>query len=181
MHPHRPPRRRHCRPRPLASPLRRGDRASVVVEAALVLPIVVMLVFGMITGGMALGQKNSIENAAREASRFGSTLEVTSSTDDWLDDVAAVAVTSSTGELDPGTPGRYLCVALVGTSNGTDGRKIISGETVSYGSGSCPEMSCPSGSPCVHVALGRDGYLDLVVSSQTLRLDAAAVSTFERN
>ena len=158
-----------------------GERGAAVVEAALTLPLVIMLIFGMITGGVALAQKNSIENAAREASRYGSTLEVTSSVEDWLDDVTAAAIGAATGELDAGTPGRFLCVALVGTSNGDDGRKVISGDSITYGSGACPDMTCPAGNPCVQVALERDGYLDLVFASQSIHIEAGAVSTFERN
>lgn len=158
-----------------------GSRGAAVVEAALTLPLVIMLLFGMITGGVALGQRNAIENAAREASRFGATLEVTTATEDWLDDVSAVAIAAATGELDPGTPGRLLCVALVGTSTGDDGRLIIDGDTTSYGYGSCPDMSCPTNRACVQVVLERDGYLDLVFTSQSLALDASSVTTFERN
>ena len=176
---HRPRRRP---PRTTTPPRRhRPDRGAAVVEAALTLPLVIMLIFGMITGGVALAQKNSIENAAREASRYGSTLEVTTSVEDWLDDVSAAAIGAATGELDAGTPGRFLCVALVGTSNGDDGRKIIAGDSITYGSGACPDMTCPAGNPCVHVALARDGYLDMVFATQSIHIEAAAVSTFERN
>jgi Flp pilus assembly protein TadG len=159
---------------------RRDQRGAAVVEAALTLPLVIMLIFGMVTGGVALAQKNAIENAAREASRLGATLEVATSVEEWLDDVTAAAIGASTGELDAGTPGRYLCVALVGTATGDDGRKVISGDSVTYGSGACPGMTCPSATPCVQLALARDGYLDLVFSSKKVRMTAASVTTFER-
>lgn len=158
-----------------------------MVEAVLTLPLVFMLLFGMITGGIALGQKNAIENSAREASRFGATLEVITSTDDWLDDVAAVAIEAASGELAPGTPGRYVCVALVGTSNGADGGKEITGDIESPLTGSCKRhpddsttMSCPTNRPCVQVALARDTTLDLVATTRSLTLQASSVNTFER-
>lgn len=153
----------------------------MLIETALVLPLVLMLIFGMITAGMALGQKNAMENSAREASRFGSTLEITSSTNDWLDDVAETAIGAATGDLDPGTPGRYVCVALIGTSDGNDGRKIIEGDIAKpHDTGSCgPTMSCPA-NPCVQVALRREATVDLVATAQLLTLEASAVSTFER-
>ena len=164
------------------SPVRRGrdcERGAVLVETVLTFPLVAMLVFGMISTGIALGQKNSIENAAREASRFGATYEVTASTADWLDDVSDAAVSAATGELDTGAPGRYVCVALVGTG-GSDGRKIISGESPSYDAGSCPGMSCASSLSCVQILLQRDGQLDAVFFRRALTLKASSVSVFER-
>lgn len=163
----------------------RREQGAAVVEAALTLPLVVMLIFGMFTGGMALSQKNSIENAAREASRLGSTLEIvdtdTTGVKAWLDDVSAAAISASTGELDATDPGQYVCVALVGTSNGTDGRKIISGGAATYDTGACPDMSCPAGRPCVHVKLQRTADFDVILFRQALTLDASSVSIFERN
>lgn len=169
-----------------------GDRGAAVVEAALTFPLIVMLIFGMFSGGMALSQKNSIENAAREASRLGATSEVvdTSNTKPWLDNVSDAAISAATGELSADSPGQYVCVALVGTSNGTDGRKIISGGVVTYDTGPCPVapgttstevMSCPVGRPCVHVKLQRDAVLDVVLARHEMRLDASSVTIYERN
>lgn len=163
----------------------RVERGAAVVEAALTLPVVFMLIFGMITGGMALGQKNAIENSAREASRFGATLEVTSSTQDWLDAVSGVAISAATGDLDAGTEGRYICVALVGTSNADDGRIVVTDGAPAYAVGAsadtCPGMTCPPNRPCVQVSLKRTASLDLIATSRSLTLDASSVSTFERN
>lgn len=52
--------------------LRRGnDRGAAAVEFALVVPILLMLVFAIITFGFLLAQKLAIENAARQAARHG--------------------------------------------------------------------------------------------------------------
>jgi Flp pilus assembly protein TadG len=48
-----------------------GDRGASVVEFALVLPILVLLVFGIINFGVIFGQQLSMGNAARQAARFG--------------------------------------------------------------------------------------------------------------
>lgn len=154
-----------------------------MVEAALTLPVVFMLLFGMITGGMALGQKNAIENAARESSRFGATLEV-GSINDWLDKVSTVAVDAATGDLDSGTDGRNICVALVGTSDANDGRIVLTDGTPDYKTGAsalpCISDPCPS-KPCVQVILRRNATLDLIATSQSLTLKASSVSSYERN
>ena len=48
---------------------RRGERGAAAVEFALVLPILLTLVFGIVEFGWAFGQQVSLGNAAREAAR----------------------------------------------------------------------------------------------------------------
>lgn len=48
---------------------RKTDRGASAVEFALVLPILVLLVFGIIAFGIVLAQQLSISNAARQAAR----------------------------------------------------------------------------------------------------------------
>ena len=50
---------------------RRGDDGASAVEFALVLPILLMLVFGIITMGVLFAQKLALSNSARQASRLG--------------------------------------------------------------------------------------------------------------
>jgi Flp pilus assembly protein TadG len=153
------------------------------VEAAIVLPVIAMMVFGMVTFGIALSHGNAIENAARETSRYGATRPVTT-TDAWLDDVAAVAVAAATGDLDASAPDRYLCVALVNTKT-HDGRRITEGASTTYGTGSCPttdgtEQACPSTAPCVQVVLERSAVLDTVAFRRTITVRGSSVTAFER-
>ncbi len=157
-----------------------GDPGAVLVEAVFIFPILLMLVFGMVTYGIALSQGNAIENAAREASRFGSTRPVPGNVKTWLDEVTNVAVAASTGEMDASTPDRYICVALVGAE--TVGKKETNGTTDTYySSGSCPETSCPTSDPCVQVAMGRSAKLEGVVFQRTITLEARSVTTYERD
>lgn len=138
-----------------------------------------MLVFGMVTYGLALSQGNAIENAARETSRFGATHPV-STTADWLDAVTAVAVSSATGDLDATADDRYICVALVGTDE-HDGRKEITGASnVSYSSDSCPDTACPSSAPCVQVVLERTASVEAVAFQREVTISGVGVSSFER-
>lgn len=55
-------------------PLRReGERGAALVEAALIMPLVLLLTFGLWTTARAWNVSNTMEHAAREAVRFGVT------------------------------------------------------------------------------------------------------------
>jgi Flp pilus assembly protein TadG len=56
---------------------RREQRGAAVVELALVLPLLVMLIFGLITTGLAYTDHLAISNAAREGARLGSSADYT--------------------------------------------------------------------------------------------------------
>ena len=67
------------RPEPASAPTRpaarclrlRGDDGAAAVEFALVVPLLLVLVFGIIDFGILFGQNLSLNNAARDAGRFG--------------------------------------------------------------------------------------------------------------
>lgn len=164
------------------APRRRGgDRGVVLVEMAFILPILLMLVFGMVTFGIALSQGNAIENAAREASRYGSTRPVPgTSIKTWLDEVTDVAIAASTGDLGASAPDRFLCVALVGSGE-VNGRRETIGTAVHYsGSGNCPDATCPNSDPCVQVVLERSATLEAVAFERSITIGGTSVSAFER-
>lgn len=52
---------------------RREDRGAALVEAALVLPLLLMLTLGIWTTARAWNVHNTLDHAAREAARFGAT------------------------------------------------------------------------------------------------------------
>ncbi|WP_211876648.1 TadE/TadG family type IV pilus assembly protein [Pseudarthrobacter albicanus] len=91
---------------PAGSPPNRNDRqrGAAAVEFALIVPLLVSLVFGVIDFGMALGQNISLQGAAREGARQGVTqgdvLTSISQAKGLLDDAklqAAFKVDSSAG------------------------------------------------------------------------------------
>lgn len=51
------------------------DRGAALVEAALVIPFLLLLTFGIWTTARAWNIQNTMEHAAREAARFGATEE----------------------------------------------------------------------------------------------------------
>ena len=89
---------------------RREDGAAAV-EFAMVLPILVMIVLGVVTGGLSYSNAIGVQNAVREGARFGATGDVTSLT--WTNDV--IARVRST-QFDDGTTaaasGTSVCVQL---------------------------------------------------------------------
>lgn len=50
---------------------RRDDRGAAAVEFALVVPVLLMVVFGIINYGVVFAQQISLNNAARQGVRFG--------------------------------------------------------------------------------------------------------------
>lgn len=92
------------------------ERGATLVEFALILPVFVVLIFGMITGGIAVSQENSVRNAVREASRFAA---VTTSgaaeaaiQDPYLKKVIEQVEAAATGDLDDSVTGKEICVAF---------------------------------------------------------------------
>jgi Flp pilus assembly protein TadG len=98
-----------------------GDRGAVVVEFALVMPILAMLLFGMLSAGMAWNHNLALAQGARVGGRYAATLPTTnySTMDDYLDAVATRVVAASEGSLATSVTGRMVCVAYVHPSGTT--------------------------------------------------------------
>src|SRR5690242_14100353 len=64
---------------------RPNDRGVVAVEFALVLPLLMMVLFGIFTAGLSYTHAIGLTNAVREGARFGATTSATAPT--WADDV----------------------------------------------------------------------------------------------
>ncbi len=54
---------------------RLGDRGAALVEAAIVIPILLLFTFGIWTTARAWNINNTLEHAAREAARYGATID----------------------------------------------------------------------------------------------------------
>jgi Flp pilus assembly protein TadG len=78
---------------------RRGEGGAAAVEFALVAPLLFMLLFGMIFGGIAFFQKISMVDAVREGARFGATADTATTSPNWHDAVRQRTVDASAGEL----------------------------------------------------------------------------------
>ena len=92
-------------------------RGAVVVEFALVLPILVALLLGITTAGLAYNKKLNMTYATREGARFGATAPPSQSwsSGTWASNVRDVVVARSGGDLTAAD----VCVSLVVSSSAT--------------------------------------------------------------
>ncbi len=165
---------------------RNDERGAVMVEFALVLPVLLAFLLGTVTVGTAYNQNISMNNAARESSRYGAVRPVEDDLSAWLETVADVAVAAATGDVGANVSGQFVCVAYV-YPNGTSSddrtiRLIEEGGTRQIQTGqTCFSDGRPSDERRVQVHLTRDTDIEAVLFSQTITLNANAVTRFERS
>jgi hypothetical protein len=160
----------------------KDESGASLVEFALVLPVFMMLLLGMFTGGLAYSRKLSVGQAVREGARYGATKPFTGtpSTDDpWFHSVTDLTIGSADGELAPNTSGRSICVAYVSTtvtrSLTRDFNDAAGGGT--FGAGPC--VSDGRTEPRIQVVAQRTSKLEALVFSRDLPLSSQAVARFE--
>lgn len=158
---------------------REREHGAALVEMALVLPLLLMLLLGIVSAGLAYNHQLALTHAAREAGRFGATLPVDGMAT-WLQSVEQRAFTDATGSLDAGTPGRYTCVAYVhpNGSGADDSTARIENGVVTTGA-TCFNDNRPADERRVQVVVRRSADLNALVFQTTLTLDAQAVNRFE--
>jgi Flp pilus assembly pilin Flp len=162
----------------VVSRFRRDESGAVLVEIAFIMVLLVTLLVGSISASVAFGRDNSIQNAAREASRYGATLA--GPTDlGWLRSVRDVARSAAAGDLDSTIPGQYICVALV---DGTSGIRLIdTGGVEAKADTGCFADGRPEGEVRVQVVTRRDTTIQAVVFNADVTLSADAAARFERS
>ncbi len=84
---------------------REGDEGAAAVELAIILPIFIILIFGIIEFGLAFNRMQGVHAAAREAARFGA---VTPGTEcdraaEAIDGLGVTGFTCVVSESCPGT------------------------------------------------------------------------------
>lgn len=165
---------------------KRADRGASLVELAFALPLLIMLILGMVSAGIAFNHGLSITHAARESGRFAATLPVTNfgSMNLWLDAVAAQAIQDASGSLDLGVPGLYVCTAYVhpsGTvaSDLTTMREQDNSGTIYTPGGTCFVDGRPVDERRVQVRVARDTDFNVLVFTSTITLDSEGVNRFE--
>jgi Flp pilus assembly pilin Flp len=158
----------------------RAESGAAMVEMAFIFGILVMLLVGVVTSAIAFGQKNQIENAAREASRFAATLApdpITGIDNAWLEAVRNVAQEAAQGNLDAGVEGQHICVAHFGSSGWQRLRQDDGGAPVP---GTEPCYSDGLSDPRVQVETGRDTEINAAFFSVDISLVAPATARYER-
>lgn len=156
----------------------RGESGAALVEFALVLPVFLMLVLGVFTGGLAYSRKIAVAEATREGARFAATRPVAGSVDAWLDKVAAVTQSSADGELAADVPGQSICVAYVPAEPAPARSRVQTGTAVSYVSAPCATDG-RAGETRVQVVAARSSTLEALLWSRDLSLSSTSVARFE--
>jgi Flp pilus assembly protein TadG len=98
---------------------RRNERGVLLVEFALVLPLLLALFLGIFTGGLAYSKKIGLVEAVREGARFGASLPMGSgagAVTAWETQVKNRVVAASGGDLAVAD----ICVKFVLPTGGTD-------------------------------------------------------------
>ena len=159
-------------------PREADESGASLVEFALVLPVFMMLVLGMFTGGLAYNRRIAVTQASREGARYGATLPAAGLTSgQWLDQVAGIVQASADGELSDTTAGEAICVARVSAGSVTS--RQATGTAVSYGTTLCFDDGRPFTEPRVQVIASRTSGFEALVFSRDLTLRSQAVSRFE--
>jgi Flp pilus assembly protein TadG len=170
----------------LPAPSERQNGAAAV-EFALLFPLFMAIVFGVIDMGFAFNQKINLTQAAREASRYGATLSLKAShktggtldgtVDTWLQKVRDVALQAGGADLASGRAGRYLCVAYVPATGSPTSLTVGSGGP-SSGSPCFPETP-PRSDDRVQVSVQSNTALDVLLFGGSITVGSESVTHFE--
>jgi hypothetical protein len=154
------------------------ERGAVAVEFALVLPLLLLLLFGLVYTGLAYSDHLAVTNAVREGARFGAAVDYTPNPTTWATSVRTRVqdVYFNAGST---LPTADICVKLVDSS----GVGVLN--AAALGSDCGPEPPAPSnmatGSCAVKVWVRKPAQIDLVVApTLTFRIGAQSVSYYGR-
>jgi hypothetical protein len=191
--------RRPETPRGAASPAGErldGDRGVALVEFALVFPILIALIIGMVSAGLAWNQKLQLTHGAREGARYGAIVDSNQTFDNglgWGRNVLDVTIARAGSDLE--VDGATACVSLVRNSPGV----VYSTDHVARATRSCGSWSYTTGgAPCIsgqtypvsgaadiglraQVVLDRPGTFETLFITRDLNLTASATAKSEGN
>lgn len=164
----------------------RNEDGAALVEFAILAPLLIMLLFGIVTAGLAFNHSISLSHSAREASRQAATLPVSNfgSLNAWLDAVVAQVIDDADGSLDAGVPGRTICVAYVHPSGNlpTDVTASLTRDPAgnnSYSTNACFADGRPPTERRVQVVVERDVDFNVILWSTMVTIDSEGVSRYE--
>ena len=156
------------------------DSGAAMVEMAFIFSLLVMLLVGVVTSAIAFGQKNSIENSAREASRYAATYPVpinnpeVANWDPWLGAIRDVARSAAQGNLDTSVDGYYICVAHIGSGQ----RLEDTNSTTTVSGGTCYNDGLSDSR--VQIVTRRDSQISAAFFYVDITLTAPATARYER-
>ena len=95
----------------------RTDRGANLVEFALVVPLLLLLVLGIVEFGLLFGQSNEVRHAAREGARYGAVSNPDYNGDSSIDNADVLEVTCDLINL-PGNNSIDVSLSLTVDDNG---------------------------------------------------------------
>jgi Flp pilus assembly pilin Flp len=156
----------------------RDDGGASAVEFALVLPFLVLVLFGMITTGLTYSDHLGITNAVREGARFGAATDYSAAT--WGTSVRSRVkqVYFNGGDLSDDYD-KYICVDLVDSDGDSQASSILAGNKCGTEPGSPDDMA--PGSCVVKVWMSKPAKIELIVAPDlNFNLGAESVSYYGR-
>jgi Flp pilus assembly protein TadG len=162
-----------------------GDDGAVLVEFAMLLPILAMFLFGTVTAGIAWNTNLAMAQGVRMGGRYAATLPTRNYTslDDFLDAVETQVINSSEGSMATTVPNRIVCVAYVHPNGSTTldqtRRRYESGTTVSRDNTSCFTDGEGADDTRVQVMTERTTTLETGIWSHTVTLHQQLVFKYE--
>jgi len=149
------------------------------MEFALIVPIVLMVIIGAVTSGIAYSNAIGVTNAVRESSRFGATADATQST--WVSDV--LSRTRDTQFDDPGHD-TAVCVQLYKQGVGVVKQGCASGAATltmpAFTAYPAVPSGLSSGACVVRVVAARPYTINAVVANWDKVLVRGSVARYER-
>jgi Flp pilus assembly protein TadG len=146
-----------------------SERGANLVEFAILVPLLLLLVFGIFTMARAWNVNNTLDHAVREAARFGATI------DPWVD-----GTTTDTCVGGPTTSQEVIrCVADEQLSASSIDTTLVNTTCIQLAADPC-SVGNATGNDKVAVALTYPNYqLDFLFFSVTVDIEATAVSRYE--
>jgi len=153
------------------------ESGAALVEFALLLPVFMMLVLGMFSGGIVYNQKLDLTHATREGARYGAAVskgQSFSNGQSWASNVHDLVVDRAAGDLSGSNT--TVCVALV---DGASATPIDANHTTDAGGSNCfPDTTSDTGLR-VQVSSSRPGKVEVMIFSQSVTLTAKATAKYE--
>lgn len=151
-----------------------NERGAALVELALLLPLVMAILLGTVTGGFAYFQKISLVDAAREGARYGASLQYDAASGGlatWESNVRERVVQLSGGQLSAAN----VCVQLVTPT----GANTACGVGDPPGASSDPTLLAPA--RLVKVSASKVGKIETIFFTYTPTLSAEVAARYERD
>lgn len=154
----------------------RPESGVAAVEFALVVPILLMLLFGLVSFGLTYNDNLSISNAAREGTRFGAALDYNLSPSNWSSSVRTriQQVYFNAGST---LADSQVCVDLVNSAGGTVSGTGLLGSDCSAATRPPVPSAMATGSCAVRVWIIKPSRLSWLLVPDTivdLRADSVA-------